>query len=206
MRLLTQCCPLCADLCRINEDVDNHVELPVCRKVLACDAIVQLVHYKVKVSLCRHGHTHRVAHLEIGEWPVLLSIKRINLFEIFVGIEPSSTFSPRRRESNALAGYTTGPSASSWWWSGGVHVSCVRRMTRMVRWCIRLTRLILVFKAITGTAWFKSDKISKKDFSGWQPTMALLYLFLFRSLLRLTSFLSQNQNQKNLYGNCFCLN
>ena len=44
-----------------------------------------------------------------------------------------------------------------------------------------------------GTAWFKSDKISKKDFSGWRPAIAFLYLFLFHSLLRLTSFLSQNK-------------
>ena len=57
----------------------------------------------------------------------------------FVRLEPSGTWSLRRRESNA----------------------------------------------------FKSDKISKKDFSGWPPTIAFLYLFLFHSLLRLTSFLSQ---------------
>ena len=30
----------------------------------------------------------------------------------FVGLEPSGTWSPRRRESNALVGYTTGPSSS----------------------------------------------------------------------------------------------
>ena len=41
------------------------------------------------------------------------------------------------------------------------------------------------------TAWFKSDKISKEDYSGWRPAIALLYLFLFHSLLRLTSFLSR---------------
>ena len=34
----------------------------------------------------------------------------------------------------------------------------------------------------------------KKDFSGWRPAIAFLYLFLFHSLLRLTSFLSQNKN------------
>ena len=46
-----------------------------------------------------------------------------------------------------------------------------------------------------GTARFKSNKISKKDFSGWQPAIVFLYLFLFHSLLRLTSFLSQSKNQ-----------
>ena len=32
----------------------------------------------------------------------------------FVGLELSGTWSPRRRESNALVGYTTGPSSSGW--------------------------------------------------------------------------------------------
>ena len=32
----------------------------------------------------------------------------------FVGLEPSGTWSPCRRESNALVGYTTGPSSSGW--------------------------------------------------------------------------------------------
>ena len=40
----------------------------------------------------------------------------------------------------------------------------------------------------SATAWFKS---SKKDFPGWRPVITFLYLFFFRSLLRLTSFLSQ---------------
>ena len=31
-------------------------------------------------------------------------------------------------------------------------------------------------------------KKKKKDFSGWRPAIAFLYLFLFHSLLRLTSF------------------
>ena len=43
--------------------------------------------------------------------------------------------------------------------------------------------------------WIKDVKISKKDFSGWRPAIAFLYLFLFHSLLRLTSFLSQNKNK-----------
>ena len=34
----------------------------------------------------------------------------------------------------------------------------------------------------------------KKDFSGWQPSIAFLYLFLFHSLLRLTSSFSQYKN------------
>ena len=52
-----------------------------------------------------------------------------------------------------------------------------------------------------GTAWFKSDKISnnKKKTSGWRPTIAFLYLFLFHSLLHLTSFLSQNENEIPLF-------
>ena len=43
----------------------------------------------------------------------------------------------------------------------------------------------------SGIAWFKSAKISRKTFSSWRPAVAFLYyLFLFRSLLRLTSFKS----------------
>ena len=34
----------------------------------------------------------------------------------------------------------------------------------------------------------------KTKLPGWRPSIAILYLFLFHSLLRLTSFLSQNQN------------
>ena len=37
---------------------------------------------------------------------------------------------------------------------------------------------------------------SQKDFSGWRPAIAFLYLVLFHSLLRLTSFLSQNEKEK----------
>ena len=36
-----------------------------------------------------------------------------------------------------------------------------------------------------------STKSQKKDFSGWRPAIAFLYFFLFQSLLRLASFLSQ---------------
>ena len=35
----------------------------------------------------------------------------------------------------------------------------------------------------------------KTKIPGWRPSIACLYLFLFHSLLHLTSFLSQNQNQ-----------
>ena len=35
----------------------------------------------------------------------------------------------------------------------------------------------------------------KTKIPGWRPSIAFLYLFLFHSLLRLTSFLSENQNQ-----------
>ena len=55
-----------------------------------------------------------------------------SLFWDFVGLEPSSTWSPRRRES------------------------------RMVRWCIR-QRVWLSSARLFGTAWFKSDKISRKE-------------------------------------------
>ena len=57
----------------------------------------------------------------------------------FVRLEPSGTLSPRRRQSNtldALAGFTTGP--SGW-----------RLTLSSARWL--------------GTAWFKSDKITKTD-------------------------------------------
>ena len=47
----------------------------------------------------------------------------------------------------------------------------------MVRWCIRLTRLTLDCEVIRYCL-VKSDKISKKDFSGWRPAIAFLYFFL----------------------------
>ena len=65
-----------------------------------------------------------------------------------VGLEPSDTYSPRWRESNALAGYTSRPSS--------VCSSIFERVWLFsVRW--------------SGTAWFKSDKLSKKkkDKHGW---------------------------------------
>ena len=65
---------------------------------------------------------------------------------------------------------------------------------------VRLTRLTLVCEVRLGTAWFKSDKISKKDFSGWRPAIAFVYLFLFHSLLRLTSFFSQYKNENFLWA------
>ena len=64
--------------------------------------------------------------------------------------------------------------------------------TRMVRWCIRLTRLTLVCEVIRYRLVQVRQNL-KKDFSGWQPAIAFLYL-LFHSLLRLTSFLSQYKN------------
>ena len=67
-------------------------------------------------------------------------------------------------------------------------------LLRMVRWCIRLTRLTLVCEVI----WYRlvqvRQNLKKKRLSGWRPAIAFLYLFLFHSLLRLTSFLSQNKN------------
>ena len=63
---------------------------------------------------------------------------------------------------------------------------------RMARWCIRLMRLTLACEVIR-CHWFKSDKIlkKKKKTSGWRAAIAFLYLFLFHSLLRHTSLLSQ---------------
>ena len=43
-----------------------------------------------------------------------------------------------------------------------------------------------------------------QDFSGWRPAIAFLYLFLFHSFLRLTSFLSQNKNQYIRMSKNFC--
>ena len=108
-------------------------------------------------------------------------------FFLVVGLEPSDTESPRRRESNALAGYTTGPSSMVRW--------CIRltRLT-MVRWCIRLTRLTLVCEVIRYRLVQVRQNQKKKHFSGWRPAIAFLYLFLFHSLLCLTSFLSQYKN------------
>ena len=40
----------------------------------------------------------------------------------------------------------------------------------------------------------RPTKSQKKVFAGWRPAIAFLDLFLFNSLLRLTSFLSQNKN------------
>ena len=71
---------------------------------------------------------------------------------------------------------------------------------RMVRWCIRLTCLILVFKVIRPRlvqVRQKSQK-KKKDFSCWRSAIAFLYLFLLRSLLRLTPFLSQNNKSQRV--------
>ena len=57
-----------------------------------------------------------------------------SFFWEFVGLDSSGTWSPRRRESNASAGCTTGP--SSWDWPS------------WRRWCIQLTRLTLVCEVI----------------------------------------------------------
>ena len=68
--------------------------------------------------------------------------------------------SPRKWESNALAGYTTGPSS------------------------------------------IISKKKKKKKTSGRRPVIAFLYFFLFRSLLRFTSFCSRIKNLKHFTCNC----
>ena len=61
---------------------------------------------------------------------------------------------------------------------------------RMVRWCIRLTRLTLVCEVIRYRL-VQVQQNLKKRLSGWRPAITFLYLFLFPSLLRLSSFLSQ---------------
>ena len=63
----------------------------------------------------------------------------------------------------------------------------------MARWYIRQTRLTLVCEVIRYRL-VQVHKISKKDFSGWRPAIAFLHLFIFHSLLRLTSFPSQYKN------------
>ena len=75
--------------------------------------------------------------------------------------------------------------------SAGEGASSAILFLRMVQWCIRLTRLTLVCEVIRYRLVQVRQNL-KKDFSGWQPAIAFLsYLFLFHSLLRLTSFLSQ---------------
>ena len=65
----------------------------------------------------------------------------------------------------------------------------------MVRWCIRLTRLTLICEVIRYRLVQVRQNHTKKDFSGWRPAIAFLYLFLFHSLLRLTFFPSQYKNE-----------
>ena len=60
-----------------------------------------------------------------------------------------------------------------------------------VLWGIRLTRLTLVCEVIRYRLVQVRQNLKKKDFSGWRPAITILYLFLFHSLLRLTSFFSQ---------------
>ena len=76
---------------------------------------------------------------------------------------------------------------------------------RMIRWCIRLTRLTFVcevirYRLVQVRQNLKKKK--KKDLPGWRLTIAFLHLFLFHSLLPLTSILSQNKNQSKTF---FCL-
>ena len=74
-----------------------------------------------------------------------------------------------------------------------IHHRTIPRM-RMVRWCIRLTRLTLVCEVIRYRL-VQVRQNQKKDFLGWRPAIAFLYLFLFHSPLCLTSFLSQYKNK-----------
>ena len=69
-----------------------------------------------------------------------------------------------------------------------------RTFLRMVRWCIRLTRLTLVCEVI-GTAWLKSDKVQKKKTLGLaaQNRLSLSLLFSFSSSSYLLSFSKKNQ-------------
>ena len=74
----------------------------------------------------------------------------------------------------------------------------------MVWWCIQLTRLTLVCEVIRYRLFQVRHKVKKKkkDFSGWRPAIAFLYLFLFHSLLRLTFFLSQYKNEEEDTWKC----
>ena len=62
----------------------------------------------------------------------------------------------------------------------------------MVWWCIQLTRLTLVCEVIRYHL-VQARQISQTRFFGL-ARITFLYLFLFHSLLCLTSFLSQNKN------------
>ena len=67
---------------------------------------------------------------------------------------------------------------------------------RMVLWCIRLTCLTLVCEVIRyRLVQVRQNLKKKKRLSSWWPAVAFLYLFLFHSLLRLTSFPSQYKNK-----------
>ena len=57
----------------------------------------------------RRKETTRLNERSTSSERMLLSRLKIFFWD-FVGLEPSGTWSPRWRESNALAGYTTGPS------------------------------------------------------------------------------------------------
>ena len=61
----------------------------------------------------------------------------------------------------------------------------------MVRW---LTRLTVVCEVIRYRLVQVRQNL-KKDFSGWRSAIAFLYLFLFHSLLRPSSFPSQYKNE-----------
>ena len=69
------------------------------------------------------------------------------------------------------------------------------RTMRMVRWCVRLTRLTLVCKVIRYRSVQVRQNLKKKKKKTSRvggPQSPFLYLFLFHSLLRL--ILSQNKN------------
>ena len=88
----------------------------------------------------------------------------------FVGLEPSGTESPRRQESNALAGYTTGPSSDG-------------QVVQMVRWCVRLTRLTLVCEVIRHRLVQVRQNLTKKG--GYVTTvLRLASVAVFARLLK----------------------
>ena len=73
--------------------------------------------------------------LKVPYYSILLNWTLI--FWVFVGLEPSGTWSSRRRESNALAGYTTGPSLGRWVLWGRFWSKCFSKSfgKAVVCWC-----------------------------------------------------------------------
>ena len=100
-----------------------------------------------------------------------------------------------------ISDWKLGPSGRSrqcWW-----RFIIGHTLLRMVRWCIRLTRLTLVYEVIRYRLVQVWQNLKKKDSPYWRPAIAFLYLFLFHSFLRLTSFLSQYKKENFLWATGF---